>query len=281
MKYPRILAALNKTPWAVLPEYLDAIIDTLGAHLRGDLAAPTALDLPGADTLDAQAAELQAARERGLAIIPVAGIIGKRLSMMETACGGVDVDTVAAQLADAAADPQISTILLDISSPGGSVVGVPELADAIAEVGTRKETIAFTDTLATSAGYYLAAACNHIYCTPTSSVGSIGVKMVYLDKTEWYKKEGYTPVKITAGRLKAEGDLGTALSPEMHAHLQAQVDTLWDMFKSAVSAHRPDVSEDTMQGQAFLGIDAAGHGLVDGIEPSRSAFIHRLLNGLG
>ena len=87
------------------------------------------------------------------AIIPVHGVIGKGLSDMEKLCGCCDIEDVEEMLEDAVKDPEITTIIFDIDSPGGCSVGVPELANRIK--ACPKNTIAFTDEEACSAAYWL------------------------------------------------------------------------------------------------------------------------------
>ena len=62
----------------------------------------------------------------------------------------------------ALADPDVSSILLSIDSPGGVVSGTKELADYIASVRGQTPIAAYADGLCASAAFWLAAATGQI-----------------------------------------------------------------------------------------------------------------------
>lgn len=279
MKYPRLLTALRTARWAITPGALGGIVDSMAAHLRGDLSLRDAsqrrraslLDMPEDAASDAPPPASYATPALGVATITVSGIIGKHLSALETMCGGVDVDRLSAQLTEAAADDSVQVVVLDIDSPGGVVTGVPELAAQIRALG--KPTLAFTDTQACSAGYWLAAACDSIVATPTADLGSIGVYIALLDDSAWYAKEGYKLELIKAGTFKGMGMSGQPLADAERALLQADVDAIYEMFTADVLTRRGSVSTETMQGQTFMGARAVTAGLADEIVPDFSTLL--------
>ena len=65
----------------------------------------------------------------------IAAICGVRLCYMEE---------TASALLQAAADPAVHTILMDIDSPGGTVNGTPELAQVVRTIAKDKHVYAFT-----------------------------------------------------------------------------------------------------------------------------------------
>lgn len=278
MKYPRILAALRSACWAVQPATLTAVVETFGAHLRGDLRSMLPID--DADAQPEEEQEIEHAAAEGIAVIRIDGIIGKHLSTLETECGACDVDRIAEQVAAASQDDAIHTILLDIDSPGGVVTGVPELADQIREASAThgKHTIAFTDTQAASAAYWLAAACDMVACTPSAELGSVGVYMALIDESANWAAQGYKLELIKAGDLKATGMRGKPLTDPERAHLQSQVDEIYLQFTSDVQAGRGGrIDQSTLQGQTFMGRQSLELGLVDALYPSLSALQAELL----
>lgn len=266
MKYPRILAALRSSKWAVTPATLQAITDSLGAHLRGTLRPTASLipDRPGpaaSPPVDDDEDDMM----KGVAVIAVHGILGKNLSMMEMECGGCDCGCVADALDDAVADPEVETILFDFDSPGGVVTGIPELAQRIREASSVKTTMAFTSGQCCSAAYWLASACDSIACTKSADLGSIGVYVALCDDSEWWKKEGYKLELIKAGDFKAMGISGKPLEPAERAMIQADVDAIYAMFTADVIAGRGKVESAVMQGQTFMGENAVAVNLADEI----------------
>jgi signal peptide peptidase SppA len=159
----------------------------------------------------------------------------------------------------------VDRIVLDINSPGGHVRGVPELSRKIAAWNGQKRIRASIDGIGCSAAYYLAAGCHSIFALETSDVGSIGVVSAFVDESQAYAAAGRKVVMFTGGKLKGAGIPGTALTPEMQAHLQERTLLLYEAFKSHVSTYRKRVPADAMEGQSFLGSQAAKNGLVDGL----------------
>jgi signal peptide peptidase SppA len=195
------------------------------------------------------------------AIIPVKGCIGKGLAELEALCGACDVETVEEMLEDAERDPSITTIILDVDSPGGTSVGVPELANRIRNCS--KDVISFTDGEACSAAYWIASQANKaFYATPSSTVGSIGVYICFTNSEKLYESEGLRQELFKAGKYKGLGIEGLGLSPDQRDLLQAEVDDIHADFKAAVTSVREFVSDDAMQGQCFSGKRAAEAGLV-------------------
>lgn len=197
------------------------------------------------------------------AIVPVKGVIGKGLSDLDKMCGCCDIKSVEEMLEDCERDASISTVILDIDSPGGTSVGVPELAARIR--GMSKKVVSFTDSEACSAAYWLGSQASEFYATPSSSVGSIGCYIAYEDESARYANEGVTVDVIRAGRVKGAGIAGTSLSAEQRDMLQGEVQEIWEGFKADVKAVREFVDDASMEGQIFSGKKAADAGLVTGL----------------
>ena len=194
------------------------------------------------------------------AILPVKGCIGKGLSELESLCGACDVKAVEEMLEECERDPAIKTIILDVDSPGGTSVGVPELANRIRNCS--KEVISFTDGEACSAAYWIASQAKAFYATGSASVGSVGVYICFTNSEKLYENEGLRQELVKAGKYKGIGIDGLGMSPEQRDLLQTEVDDIHADFKAAVTSVREFVSDDAMQGQSFSGKRAAEAGLV-------------------
>ena len=68
----------------------------------------------------------------GIGVIPIVGVIGKGLSPLEKMMGAVDVNDISLQVDTFAGSPDVEAIAFHVSSPGGTVTGVEELANKIA-----------------------------------------------------------------------------------------------------------------------------------------------------
>jgi len=264
MKYARLLTAFYFQPWAIR---LD-VHRMLGRQLQDHLAKLPKADLDlGPEVDDDEDDESEdhsgASTAMGVTVIPVHGIIGKHLGLMEMLCGGYDLEQLSSDLDDAAEDSNIHTVILDFDSPGGTTIGVSEMADKIKRLGESKTTIAYSSTQCCSAAYWLAAACNEFYAAPSSIIGSIGVYIAAIDSSRAWEQEGFKLKLFRDGALKGIGMDGKEWTPEEDAFLQEIVDRQSVKFKSFVREQRGSVADSTLQGQWFDGDQAVSLGLVD------------------
>jgi signal peptide peptidase SppA len=204
--------------------------------------------------------------EDGTGVIPIAGVIGKSLSPLEKMTGAVDVSDIADTIDEYSMNPQVTRIAFQVSSPGGTVTGVEELANKVRNIA--KPTMSYTDTEMASAAYWVAAAADKVVASPSSTVGSVGVYMVVADYSEAAKAEGIKMIVIKAGQHKAIGVPGAEVTDAHQAHLQEGVDEIHADFKAAVLKTRKMVKAEDMEGQVFSGKQAAQRGLVTGLADS-------------
>ena len=204
--------------------------------------------------------------EDGTGVIPIAGVIGKSLSPLEKMTGAVDVSDISDTIDEYAMNPQVTRIAFQVSSPGGTVTGVEELANKVRNIA--KPTMSYTDTEMASAAYWVAAAADKVVASPSSTVGAVGVYMVVADYSEAAKAEGIKMIVIKAGQHKAIGVPGAEVTDAHQAHLQEGVDEIHADFKGAVLKTRKMVKAEDMEGQVFSGKQAAQRGLVTGLADS-------------
>lgn len=258
MKHERFIAWCLATPWALMPETMAAFAQVLARTSAGEPVPPSAAAARGRANPGAGG---------GIAVIPVHGAIVQRSSQIDICEGGTSTQQISGALADANADPAISQILLDIDSPGGSVYGVQELAAEIA--ASKKTVVAFANSLAASAAYWLGSAASEFFVTPGGEVGSIGVWTAHQDYSEALKQAGVNVTLISAGEFKVEGNPYQPLGAEAQKFMQARVDDYYQQFTRAVARGR-NVSVDTVRGGMgqgrVLGADQAkSENMVDGV----------------
>jgi ClpP class serine protease len=203
-----------------------------------------------------------------IAVVPVYGILAKNASFIEEACQGVtDINAIAHAVAQAAAAKEVKTLILDLATPGGQVTGIPELGALIRSVTQMrgKTVYAFTDERCCSAGYWIGSQADEFYATPSSTVGSIGTYLAWLDESVKMQLEGVRLEFFGAGKHKGMGLPGRPLNQEDRALLQTKVEEINGWFTSAVSMARRKVSDETMQGQTFGGAEAVARHLADGM----------------
>ena len=256
MRFAHVSRKLYAEPWMILP----AVHARIRAAFERHLDAGAFLS---AETFDQPPPE--ASIIDGVAVIPVKGVISREISNMERACGGFDLLDLHAMLATANSDPAVRAIVLDIDSPGGSVTGTEEAAQAVRASG--KPVMASVSGMAASGAYWIASQSRAVYSTESAETGSIGVYMALLDETVALERDGLRVdlIKSEGSPLKAAGIPGVPLSPEQRADMQAQVDYLYARFVSAVSSTRRRLSADATKGGTFYGSAAKSAGLVDSI----------------
>ena len=273
MKTELLIAEFLSTPWALMPERLNAVSAVMA---RWSSHAPATAEVLAGIDIDklAREARRQTATSvsgGGIAVLPLYGVITQRGNMIEDVSGPGSVSTqkFAAALRQALADESVSQILIDIDSPGGSVYGVAELADEIVAARAQKPIIAIANSLAASAAYWIGCSASEFYVTPGGEVGSIGVWQAHFDYSQALAAEGVTPTLISAGTYKVEGNPYAPLEPEAQAFMQSRVDDYFLAFSKAVAKGRgvPIAQVRNGMGQGrVLGADAAlEQKMVDGI----------------
>lgn len=203
--------------------------------------------------------------EGGIALIELSGPLMKHRSSFS---GGSSTVTARYQIRQAAADSQVTGILLQIDSPGGTVSGTADLAADIAAAAARKPVHAHIDDLCASAAYWLASQCHRITAGATALVGSIGTYAVIQDASQWAANEGIKVHVVRAGEFKGSGIPGTEVTAEQLADMQRTVDALNAHFLAGVSAGRQLSAADTAalaDGRVHIAAEARRLKLIDAI----------------
>jgi protease-4 len=214
-----------------------------------------------------------------VAVLNIEGTILPKCSGLEMYCGGFSLAEFRKNLSALANNAAVEAIILNINSGGGIATGVPEAADLISEVSKTKTVIAYVDELAASAAYWLASqAKGGIFLSKSAEAGSIGVYCELVDDSAAWAKAGLKLELFKAGAFKAAGISGKPLSDEERALFQANVNRIYLDFTGYVTAARPKVKSETMQGQCFFADECVNNGLADGIINSLDSLI-AYLNG--
>ncbi len=269
MHFQRIIEAVYFQPWNITMNGWRAIHAIVKPHLalpylttKPDSEFPD-FDSPDKDLYGNPFPQMDIS-PAGVATIPIIGPLIHHASLIEKKCGASSYDDIRANVKAAMFSEDVRKIRFEVDSPGGMCMGCSETAALIDEAALWTPCEAVTDSLMCSAAYDLVAGCQKISCTPTAVVGSIGSILPWLDETVRYEMEGLRVEVFASGPLKGTGVEGTSLTPAQRDYLQSHVDKYAALFKDHVRSRRP-VSEETMQGQAFIGSDALAAGLVDAI----------------
>ena len=247
-QYTRILQAVTQTPWAILPSKLVVIRDLLAIRASGQRLSDEeiAAEMNGQEVKAARGDALY--EQRGdTAVLPLVGTIIPRMSFFRESSGAVSVQRFTTAFRAAMKEPDISSVIIEVDSPGGQVDAVEELSTEIFKARGTKPITAVVNTMAASAAYWIATAADEVVVTPSGEVGSIGVFAMHQDVSEMAAMKGVKVSLISAGKYKVEGNPFEPLTEEAREAIQKRVDEYYGMFVSAVARNR-GVSRSTVRG---------------------------------
>ena len=261
--YDRVIAAALGTPWAILPEKLQAIEVFLSRAGRGDTLTREEIEAAK------QKPRHQAKPPRGVGLIQVFGTITPRADWMSEWSGGTSAEAVGRAVDELAADPAAEAIVMEFDSPGGSVYGTEQLALKVEAAAKQKKVIAVVNSLAASAAYWVASNASEIVVSPDGEVGSIGVYLMHRDVSKATDTRGEKVTYIKAGKNKTAGNPHEPLTADAAAELQKGVDDYYDLFVRAVARGRnvslTRVREGFGQGGTVRAKEAVAEGMADRI----------------
>jgi signal peptide peptidase SppA len=260
------LAYCLSTPWAMRQDRMNAYARVLLSRYAAKDGVVVAFDKPNVEPLAGPRSS--GARSGSIAVIPVYGAIVQHASQVDICDGGTSTDAISAALNDALNDETVSQILLDIDSPGGSVYGTGELAAEIKAARAQKPVVAFANSLAASAAYWIGASASEFYMTPGGEVGSIGVWMAHENWSKAIADSGVEVSLISAGKYKTEGNPYGPLDADARGFLQERVDAYYADFTKGVASGRnvpiEQVRSGMGQGRCLGATEAIAAGMVDG-----------------
>lgn len=264
MKYGRLLTRLYNQPLAIAQSKLDVLTSEVTLKLLSG-EQPASIGNPSKDV----------AVESSAVIRVFDSLVSKN--------GGGDSGSTSYEFVTSQVNEAISAgntkLTFYIDSPGGEVSGLFGLAAFIASLPKEYgvETVAVTDGMATSAAYVLAAACQTIYATSSSIIGSVGVIMTLINVSEADKKAG---IEYTILRSKEDKALINPHEPFATRAIEDAVKMLGvldNIMNKAVLSYRPNLSLETVMelaGNTVLAEEALSLGLIDGIVTSFSEVIN-------
>lgn len=246
---------LQAHKWAMDAEHLRAFIASVAGldRMAFDRAAPVPQPL-GYETVD------------GVAYIDIIGPMIDRVPAMWRAFGveAADLYDVRQAVLAAEHDPKVLRIVLRMDTPGGTVSGTDELANAIAS--TTVPVMVHASGMLASAGMWVASAADNISATPMTAVGSIGVYSVIVDSSKAAEDAGYKVHVVSSGGVKGAGVDGAPVSDEAIEAERKFISKINDTFVNAVATGR-GLSVDAVSaintGEVWIAADAAALGLID------------------
>lgn len=165
-------------------------------------------------------------------------------------------------------DRRAKALILQIDSPGGTVVGGEVLHKLVRDFAAERPVVAVMGQVAASAGYMVAIAADRIYARDGTITGSIGVIMQTTEITGLLEKLGIKAEAIKSGPLKAAPSPLEPMTEEVRRATQRVVADIFALFVDMV-AERRGLARDAVlalaDGRIFTGRRAVADKLVDAI----------------
>jgi ClpP class serine protease len=238
-----LLAAVRAQPWAILPEYLEAIEAIAARALDAEVLARLSADghkeqftasremvAAGGQRLDGA---MYAVVRDGVAALPLIGPIFPRANLVSSSAGGAPLDALMRDFRVAMASPKVDRVVFVTDSPGGVVSGLGEAADIIG--AAEKPVAAYVTGMAASAAYWLISQADEIVVDRAASVGSIGV-VATQNRQEAPGSDGRRSYEVVSSNAPLKRP--DASTEEGRAALQAEVDAIEQVFIADVARGR-------------------------------------------
>lgn len=162
----------------------------------------------------------------------------------------------------------VKAVLLFVNSPGGTTTGAEGIFEMVREVAKKKPVVAQFSTLATSAGYIVGLAADHIVARGNTITGSVGVLLQWPQVVDMLDKLGVQMKTVKSGSLKASPNPFEPIDPQSRVVAQDMVDDGFQWFVSLVRDRRsiePGAVPGLLEGRIYSGRAALGHRLIDQI----------------
>ncbi|MEK7461116.1 MAG: signal peptide peptidase SppA [Patescibacteria group bacterium] len=200
-----------------------------------------------------------------IVIIPIHGPIGLADEVGNSASKVTNEHIVQAMLLKAQSDDLVKAVVLDIDSPGGSVVASRKIYEALLAF-PKPVVAAYTGNVAASGALYLSMGADKIVAYPETITGSVGVIAEFLDVSELLKTYGVRFTTIKTGQFKDIGSPTRQMTDAEQAMLQDLYRESYEKFIQVISdaRHLPiDQVRQLADGRIWSGTTAKSLGMVD------------------
>ncbi len=165
-------------------------------------------------------------------------------------------------------------ILVNVNSPGGTVVGSQRIYRKLKSLGEKFPIVVSMQEVAASGGYMVSLAGDKIFCHQGTITGSIGVILQSASFQNLLQKLGIDPIIIKSGKMKSSPNPLERVDEETKSKIYNLVDDMYKDFLSLVIKSR-NLNENSIKaisdGSVFTGLQAINLNLVDSIGDENDA----------
>lgn len=165
-------------------------------------------------------------------------------------------------------NPHVKAVIVEVNSPGGTMVGSELLFKRLSRMRKSKPVVAVMQEVAASGGYMTAMAANHIFAQEGTITGSIGVLFQTAEVTEMAQKLGVHLITFKSSPLKGAPSPLEKITPEVEDAVNALIKENYLIFVDLVSKARDmpvDEVKSLADGRVYTGNQAVANKLIDSI----------------
>lgn len=178
---------------------------------------------------------------------------------------GTDMIKLIDELAD---DDAVRSVVLRVSSPGGSAYASEQIHHALELLKAKKPLVVSMGDYAASGGYYISCGANYIFAEPTTITGSIGIFGLIPNIGGLASKVGidFDGVKTNLLSDMDENAVYHGMNSQERELMQSSINRGYDLFTRRCAEGR-GVSQESIkaiaEGRVWSGTQAIEIGLVD------------------
>jgi protease-4 len=165
-------------------------------------------------------------------------------------------------------DSHIKALIVNVNSPGGTVVGSEKIYNILRKISEKKPVVIVMGTMAASGGYLISLGGDYIVSHNGTITGSIGVILQTAEVTELAQKLGIKFNNFKSGELKAVPNPTEKLTEEVRVAIMENIEDTYNFFLELVSERRNLPIEEVKKladGRLYSGRQALKLKLVDAI----------------
>ncbi|BDU60667.1 cytidylate kinase [Candidatus Rickettsia kotlanii] len=135
-------------------------------------------------------------------------------------------------------DSHIKALIVNVNSPGGTVVGSEKIYNILRKISAKKPVVIVMGTVATSGGYLISLGGDYIISHNGTITGSIGVILQTAEVTELAQKLGIKFNNFKSGELKAVPNPTEKLTEAVRVAIMENIEDTYNFFLELVSERR-------------------------------------------
>ncbi|MFP3120200.1 signal peptide peptidase SppA [Rickettsia sp. R2] len=165
-------------------------------------------------------------------------------------------------------DSHIKALIVNVNSPGGTVVGAEKIYNILRKISAKKPVVIVMGTMAASGGYLISLGGDYIISHNGTITGSIGVILQTAEVTELAQKLGIKFNNFKSGELKAVPNPTEKLTEAVRVAIMENIEDTYNFFLELVSKRRNLPIEEVKKladGRVYSGRQALKLKLVDAI----------------